>query len=42
MFFGRSSAPIRSKSAISASFLALGYMLWSLSREQYGLATASY
>jgi hypothetical protein len=42
MFFGRSFATIKSKSAISASFLALGYTLWSLNREQYGLVTASY
>lgn len=42
MFFGHSFATIGSKSAISASSLALGYTPWSLRREQYGLVTASY
>ena len=42
MSFGHSFATIGSKSAISASSLALGYTPWSLRREQYGLVTASY
>jgi hypothetical protein len=42
MFFGHSFDTIGSKSAISASTHALGYMPLSLRREQYGLVTVSY
>ena len=42
MCFGHSFDTIGSKSAISASTHALGYMPLSLRREQYGLVTASY